>query len=129
MWKAIIGLLVGILLGILVCSPSYAGKKKKPDRIEDGVLRDTNRDGVVEFYVPLYRPTRWVHVSCSDGFTHNVFSQIVEGPIGLPWMYMRWEVDPHKTHRERMRMFGPNYRIDPDYFPSVPQSLMDENRW
>ena len=123
MWKAITGLIVGLLIGTLVVAPLYAGKKK-PDKAVDGVLTDSNRDGIVEFAMPLYRPVEWTHVSCSDGYTHDVFMQVIEGPLGLPWIYMRWKVNLQKTHRERLRMFGPGYWI-----PENSSDPFEGERW
>jgi hypothetical protein len=100
-------------------------KKKKPDETINGELTDSNQDGMVEFSIPLYRPYSFVHICCGDGFTHRVYTRVVLGPLGMPWMYMRWEVDPDATHRNRVKKWGPGYWKPNDSFNSRPWDQRD----
>ena len=97
-------------------------KKKKQDKVRNGELSDTNQDGVVEFNIPLYRPYSFTHVCCGDAFTHRVHTQVVFGPLGLPWIHMRWEVDTEATHKNRIAKWGPGY-----WKPNLP-GRADERR-
>lgn len=108
MRKAIATLLFLFFLGFFAFCPIADGKK--PDKIKDGKLTDSNNDGVVEFAVPLYRIKTWYHECCDCGLVHKVTTQVIQGPIGLPWVHMRWERDERKTHSARVRKFGPDYR-------------------
>ena len=110
MWKAAIGFVIGILIGCLV-NPLYAGKKRD-NRIAD----DSDMDGVVEFAIPLYKPMSFYHECCGCGLTHLVSVHVIKGPIGFPWIYMRWSVDNPKTHIARVHKFGPDYwKPDPRF--------------
>jgi hypothetical protein len=133
MWKAVISLIVGIMIGMMLASPVSGGKKKKinPDKTVSvsGVLADTNRDGVVEFSVPLWRPFKFVHISCSDGYSHDVFTQVVLGPVGLPRLYMRWKVNLERTHIERVKKFGPGYQWNDPGFGAQFDRPPGEARW
>ena len=95
-----------------------AGKKQKYDKPDKyGRITDSNRDGVVEFALPLFRLKNipgYVHICCGCALTHSVSAQIISGPLGMPWVYMRWEVDDRATHMNRIRQLGPNYwRLGP----------------
>lgn len=104
MWKATTGFVIGVLLATLVSGPIYAGKKNKPR-----VIEDTDRDGVIEFMLPLYREVGWSHECCGCALVHRIYMGVVDGPIGLPWLYMRWEVDERATNMARIKKFGPGY--------------------
>jgi len=121
MWKAIAGLLIGILIGCLFSGPLYAGKKK--GRIVD----DSDGDGVVEFSIPLSRTHVYSHSCCTCRLTHTVFSQVVVGPVGLPWLYQRWEVDNKETHLNRLKKFGPAYWRPRDDFIVDPWDMREED--
>ena len=103
MWKAIAGLLVGIVAGLLFSSQLYAEKN------DLRIVGDTNRDGVVEFNIPLSHVFSYKHICCACGLTHTVTTQIVLGPLGLPWLHQRWEIDEMATRRERTKKFGPDW--------------------
>jgi len=102
-WRAIVCLVVGIVVGLLIASPLYADKKNRR------IIGDTDRDGVVEFSVPLYKPFSYTHRCCGCALVHKVTVQVVRGPIGLPWAHQRWEVDELETRKERVRKFGIDY--------------------
>jgi len=64
---------------------------------------------VVEFSFPIWKSHTFAHICCGCALTHGVSTQVVLGPLGFPWLHMRWEVDDRATHRGRMRKFGINY--------------------
>lgn len=106
---------------VLFAPGALFGKKKKkpkqwiPDQQDkDGVLQDTNQDGILENFVPLYQVDgTWgsaVGATCCDcGLHHTIQMAVTRDMIGYPSLFMRWTRDDRRTHMERIKKFGPNY--------------------
>jgi hypothetical protein len=110
-------------------------KKKKKDVPlfdvvdKDGVLQDSNEDGILEFSTALFLHrqengaeilhTTYRHICCLCGLEHRVSIRVYVG-FGTFRLYQRWDVDDKATHFNRLRKFGPDYYSIPE-FNSMPK--------
>ncbi len=123
------------------------GKKKKKTELatrfdlidENGVLQDSNRDGIVEFSTALWFDrqengaeilwTGFIHICCECSLTHRVSVRVYRSFGGFR-ISQRWDVDEKATHWNRIRKFGPNYQNphpfnNPFYDPFPPETPYD----
>jgi hypothetical protein len=103
---------------IVETSAPKKDKKKKPDQVDkDGVLQDSNRDGIVEFNFPLVyvEPehedgspmlyTGWTHICCGCSLVHKI--GLVVYWSGYQWrISQHWRVDEKESHWRRLKKFG-----------------------
>lgn len=115
--------------------------KKKPKAVfdsvgEDGILGDTNGDGVLHFSMPLVLErfengaevlfTSYKHICCLCKLTHEVSITVYRGPAGGFRIAQRWAVNERETKWRRLkegldnpRPFGAEFREPPD-LPNQP---------
>ena len=115
MWKVVIGLVVGVVIGLLLVNPIYGAKKNSR------VVEDTDGDGIVEASIALFEyrgvyEGSLTHICCGCKLVHTVDFMVYRTRLlQAPALFMKWEVNEKRTHMERVMEFGPSYRhsIDP----------------
>ena len=123
MWKAVAGIVIGVLVGIFLV-PELDAKKKQPKenpKVEARINIDD--DGVA----------RWIHICCDCALTHyvemkNVYSLGLDGRrcYGIEMM---WVVDSDMTRDNRIKKWGPFWDRQNDPFSAERGMNREDKRW
>jgi len=126
-----------------VVETSKKKKKKKPiyDSVDrEGILQDSNQDGIVAFDWPLVyvEPeeegdsamlyTGWTHICCGCSLVHQI--GVVVYWSGIQWrIHQRWDVDEKETEWRRTRKFGRDHPwANRPFFPNAEHQTFPLDR-
>lgn len=122
MWKAITGLVIGLLIGVFLVPAAYAKKSKKQPK--------GNPEVVATIAIGDDKIARWSHICCDCSLSHyvkmrNVYYFGLDGSRKYA-IEMTWVVDSEMTSKNRVKKFGPfwNRQFNP-FSAENPAPLSD----